>query len=43
MEIVYQPIGIAHTPFKNHAPYQYFVSNAKGEIEIFPEYEEAST
>ena len=40
MEIIYIPIGIAHTPFKEHAPYQYFASDANGKIEIFPEYEE---
>jgi len=40
MEIIYKPIGIAHTPFKDKAPYQYFVSDAVAKIEIFPEYEE---
>ncbi len=42
MGITYRAIGIIHTPFRDRkkTPYQYFVDNAEGTIEIFPEYEE---
>ena len=40
-EIVYRPIGIIHTKFteKGHTPIQsIFAQDARGEIEVFPEY-----
>ena len=40
MEIVYRPIGIIHTPFKEHAPIQPLYSDARGVVEVFDEYKE---
>lgn len=39
------PVGIAHSPFKNAGapPYQSTFSQAEGNIEIFPEYQEGLT
>jgi tRNA-Thr(GGU) m(6)t(6)A37 methyltransferase TsaA len=39
-KIIFKPIGIIHTPFKNlkGIPIQSSMSEAKGTIEIFPEY-----
>jgi len=39
-KIIYTPIGIIHTPFKElkGIPIQFSMSEAKGVIEIFPEY-----
>ena len=41
MEILYKPIGIVHSPIKKaeEAPRFYTISDIKGCIEIFPEYE----
>jgi tRNA-Thr(GGU) m(6)t(6)A37 methyltransferase TsaA len=40
-EICFSPIGLIHTPFKNlkGIPIQSSISDAKGIIEIFPEYQ----
>ncbi len=40
-EICFKPIGVIHTPFKTlkGIPIQSSMSNSKGTIEIFPEYE----
>ncbi len=42
-KICFKPIGIIHTPFKSlkGIPIQSSMSNAKGIIEIFPEYQAA--
>jgi tRNA-Thr(GGU) m(6)t(6)A37 methyltransferase TsaA len=39
-EICFKPIGVIHTPFKKLSgiPIQFSLSNAKGTIEIFPDY-----
>jgi formylmethanofuran dehydrogenase subunit E len=40
--IIFKPIGVLHSPFKTleETPKWYTLSDAEGEIEIFPEYEE---
>lgn len=38
MEIVYRPIGIIHTPFKEQAPIQPLYSDARGVVEVFDAY-----
>ncbi|RLF47697.1 MAG: tRNA (N6-threonylcarbamoyladenosine(37)-N6)-methyltransferase TrmO [Thermoplasmata archaeon] len=40
MEIIYKPIGIIHTPFKDMAPIQPIFSDEKGVVEIYEEYRE---
>lgn len=40
MKIIYEPIGIVHSPIKNlrDAPRFFTISDVKGTIEIYPEY-----
>ncbi len=40
MEIVYKPIGVVHTPFKDIAPIQPVFSTARGTVEVYEEYRE---
>ena len=42
MEFSMKPIGVIHTPFKekSETPIQFSRSNALGEIELFPKYEQ---
>ncbi len=41
-EIIYKPIGIIHSPFKEQkgTPIQPTASDSKGEVEVFPEFSE---
>ena len=40
MKIIYEPIGIIHTPFKDKAPIQPIFSDEKGIVEVYEKYKD---
>jgi tRNA-Thr(GGU) m(6)t(6)A37 methyltransferase TsaA len=40
MKIIYTPIGVIRTPFKDRAPRQPGLSDAEGRVEVFPAFAE---